>query len=45
LIRKTEQIGKEYLEDYAIGFNLEPVLKTELLNIQTNKYFIDINFN
>ena len=41
LIRQTEQIGKEYLEDYAIGYNLDPVLKTELLNIQTNKYFKD----
>jgi hypothetical protein len=44
LIRKTEQIGKEYLEDYAIGYNLDPVLKTNILNIQTNKCFIDFNF-
>jgi len=45
LICKTEQIGKEYLEDYAIGFNLDPILKTNILNIQTNKYFIDFDFS
>jgi hypothetical protein len=41
LITKTEVIGKEYLEDYAIGYNLEPSLKTTMLSLQTNKYFID----
>jgi hypothetical protein len=45
LISKREQIGKEYLEDYAIGYNLEPILKTNILNIQTNKYFVDFDFN
>jgi hypothetical protein len=41
LIRKSAEIGKEYLEDYAIGYNLDPILKKNMLNIQTNKYFID----
>jgi hypothetical protein len=45
LIRKMEEIGKEYLEDYAIGYNLDPVLKKNMLNIQTNKYFVDFIFN
>jgi hypothetical protein len=44
LISKKELICKEYLEDYAIGYYLDPVLKTNILNLQTNKYFIDFNF-
>lgn len=42
LISKRTQIETEYLEDYAIGYNLDPILKTNMLNIQTNKYFIDV---
>jgi len=42
LISKTAAINKEYLEDYAIGYNLAPVLKTNMLHIYTNKYFTDI---
>jgi hypothetical protein len=42
LISKTEAICKEYLEDYAIGYNLDPVLKKNMLHIDTNKYFKDI---
>lgn len=41
LISKKNQICKEYLEDYAIGLNLDPILKKNMLNIQTNNYFID----
>jgi hypothetical protein len=41
LISKAQLISNEYLEDYAIGFYLEPVLKKNMFNIQTNKYFID----
>jgi hypothetical protein len=41
LISKKEDIEKEYLEDYAIGLNLDKILKTNMLNIQTNKYFTD----
>ena len=42
LISKKETIEKEYLEDYSIGYNLDSNLKTNILHIQTNKYFIDI---
>jgi hypothetical protein len=42
LITKRKLIEDEYLEDYAIGFNLDIALKTNILNIQTNKYFNDI---
>ena len=43
LLTKTVAIGKEYLEDYAIGYYLDPALKTTMLKLQTNKYFIDYN--
>lgn len=43
LLTKTAAIGKEYLEDYAIGYHLDPALKTTMLKLQTNKYFIDYN--
>jgi len=42
LISQKNKIGNEYLEDYAIGFYLEPSLKKTIFNIQTNKYFTDI---
>ena len=41
LITKKDLIFKECLEDYAIGYYLDPILKKNILNIQTNKYFID----
>ena len=41
LIVKRNLIEKEYLEDYAIGYYLHPILKKHMLNIQTNKYFVD----
>lgn len=43
LISKKDKICKEYLEDYAIGYYLDPVLKMNMLNIKTNKYFIDFD--
>jgi len=42
LINKRENIEKEYLEDYAIGYHLDERLKTNILNIATNHYFTDI---
>lgn len=42
LITKTDNIGQEYLEDYAIGYYLDPIFKKNIFNIQTNKYFTDI---
>jgi len=41
LITKRKLIEEEYLEDYAIGFNLDNSLKTNMVHIQTNKYFTD----
>ena len=42
LLGKREKICKEYLEDYAIGFNLDDKWKENMLNISTNTYFADI---
>jgi hypothetical protein len=41
LITKEKDIIKEFLEDYAIGYNLHEIFKTNILNLNTNKYFID----
>jgi hypothetical protein len=41
LLKKEEDIAKEYLEDYAIGYNLHELFKQNILSLQTNKYFID----
>ena len=41
LLFKKEEISNEFLEDYAIGLNLDNTLKTHIFNIQTNKYFTD----
>jgi len=43
LLTKSELIKKEYFEDYAIGFNLDEKYKKNILNIDTNKIFIDID--
>jgi hypothetical protein len=45
LINKKEHIIKEYLEDYAIGFNLDPQFKTNILSLATNKFFTDIELS
>lgn len=45
LINKKLNFEKEYLEDYAIGFNLDAILKINMLNIATNKYFTDIELS
>jgi hypothetical protein len=44
LLSKKNKICKEYLEDYAIGYYLDPILKKNIFNIQTNKYFVDFTF-
>jgi len=43
LLTKSELIKKEYLEDYAVGFNLDEKYKKNVLNIDTNKIFTDID--
>jgi hypothetical protein len=42
LLTKREQIEKEYLEDYAVGFHMSPPFKQNMLHLQTNKFFTDI---
>ena len=42
LINKSEEICKEFLEDYAIGFNLDERFKTNIMSIATNNFFTDI---
>ena len=41
LIKQREKIEREYLEDYAIGFNLHNYFKENILNLKTDKYFQD----
>lgn len=45
LITKQSLIEKEYLEDYAIGFNLDPLYKFNMVNLTTNKFFTDIELS
>jgi len=45
LLSKRENIEREYLEDYAIGFNLSQIFKKDMLLIETNKYFTDIELS
>lgn len=41
LITKKVLICKEYLEDYAIGYHLDSVLKKTIFYIKTNNFFVD----
>jgi hypothetical protein len=43
LISKKLDIEKEYLEDYAIGLNLSIYYKSNLLDIDTTKFFKDLS--
>jgi hypothetical protein len=45
LISKRDRIEREFLEDYAIGFNLNLKFKQNILLIATNKYFTDIELS
>jgi hypothetical protein len=45
LITKKANIMNEYLEDYAIGFNLDERYKIDILNIAINKIFTDISLS
>ena len=45
LISKKVNIMNEYLEDYAIGFNLDERYKIDILNIAINKIFTDIDMS
>jgi hypothetical protein len=41
LVSKKEQISSLFLEDYAIGFHLHEKYKQSILELQTQKYFVD----
>lgn len=43
LLQKHKLIEKEYFEDYAIGYHLDPSYKTNMLHLFTNLFFIDID--
>ena len=45
VISKKELIEEEFLEDYAIGFNLDPYYKLNITNLATNKFFTDIELS
>ena len=41
LLIKKDRIIKEFLEDYAIGLNLYPFFKQNIMNLKTDNYFKD----
>ena len=45
LLTRKDDIYKEYLEDYAIGFYLNPVFKENILFLATNQFFTDIELS
>jgi len=45
LISKKVFIENEYFEDYAIGYNLDSYYKLNMTNLETNKFFKDIELN
>ncbi len=47
LLKPTTQdkIKAEYLEDYAIGYNIPNQLKTNMMHLETSKYFTDLDFS
>jgi hypothetical protein len=45
LVSKRENIEKEYLEDYAVGLNLNPIFKKVMIPVQSDEYFKDMELN
>ena len=45
LINKRKKIEQEYLEDYAIGYHLDQIYKNNMMLIQSNKFFTDIELS
>ena len=45
LLTKKYNIYREFLEDYAIGYHLDDKFKTNILMLQTNKFFTDIELS
>ena len=42
--KTRDKIHNEYLEDYAIGYNIPNRLKTNMMHLDTSKYFMDSSF-
>jgi len=45
LLSKRPLVEKEFLEDYAIGFNLDHIYKNNILPLATNQFFTDIELS
>lgn len=45
LLNRKDFIYNEYLEDYAIGFHLNPIFKENILSLATNQFFTDIELS
>ena len=45
LLSKRALVEKEFLEDYAIGFNLDQIYKHNMLPLATNQFFTDIELS
>lgn len=45
LIYRMDLICDEYLEDYAIGYNLSSKFKIGMLHLETNKFFNDFSLD
>jgi hypothetical protein len=45
LLNKRENIEKEFLEDYAIGLNLDIIYKKDMMSISSNNFFTDIELS
>ena len=45
VVSKKDRIMNEYLEDYAIGFYMDPYYKSNMLHLATNKFFTDIELS
>jgi hypothetical protein len=45
LVSKREKIESEYLEDYAVGLNLNPIFKKSMIHIQSDEHFKDMEEN
>ena len=45
VLSKKDTIMSEYLEDYAVGFNLDPYYKSNMIHLETNKFFTDIELS
>jgi hypothetical protein len=43
LITQKEHFERKYMEDHAVGYYLDPIYKQQLLQMNTNLYFKEVN--